>query len=250
MSDIHYLLKLIRSDNYNDRYEACEQLRVWPESLPPEAINALNLATHDSNADVADAARRALAFHTRVNSGKAQNETIISIADGFIKQQADTGIINISHPRREILLALIAYAASSVGLAILGFILMITDARFLFLLLVAAYLAYSAYRKFLGTQKNAIEINPQMKTIRIEAKKHRQVLFTDIKTVSAQPGEGIVLAGMAMIDIVLTLKSGERIIIASLSEDAVSVANKVEEIGDMVANAIGLKSEKEAENSL
>ena len=54
---------MLQSDNHNKRYDACEELRVLP-SLPPEALEALRLATNDPNPGVADAAQRALALHT------------------------------------------------------------------------------------------------------------------------------------------------------------------------------------------
>jgi hypothetical protein len=62
MSDIPALLRLLHDDNPNRRHDACEELRVTP-SIPEEAIAALQKATHDYNADVADAAKRALAIH-------------------------------------------------------------------------------------------------------------------------------------------------------------------------------------------
>jgi hypothetical protein len=63
MSDLQRLIDLLKSDNPNQRYDACEQLRVSRHSLSQAAIDALSSATHDSNLDVADAARRALALH-------------------------------------------------------------------------------------------------------------------------------------------------------------------------------------------
>ena len=63
MSDIKDLIELLKSDNPNKRYDACEELRVSQQPLPQEAIDALKIATNDSNPDVADAAQRALAVH-------------------------------------------------------------------------------------------------------------------------------------------------------------------------------------------
>lgn len=63
MSDIQRLIELLKSDNHNMRYDACEQLRVWRQPLPQEAIDALAETTNDANADVADAAQRALSLH-------------------------------------------------------------------------------------------------------------------------------------------------------------------------------------------
>lgn len=63
MPDIQHLIELLKSDNPNKQYDACEQLRVSPAPLPQEAIDALRLATKDTDPDVADAAQRALALH-------------------------------------------------------------------------------------------------------------------------------------------------------------------------------------------
>ena len=63
MSDIHSLIKMLQSENPNKRYDACEELRLLP-SLPPEALEALRLATNDPNPSVADAAQRAIALHS------------------------------------------------------------------------------------------------------------------------------------------------------------------------------------------
>ena len=64
MSDIQSLIKMLQSDNHNKRCDACEELRVLP-SLPPEALEALRLATNDPNPSVAAAAQWALALHDR-----------------------------------------------------------------------------------------------------------------------------------------------------------------------------------------
>ena len=61
---LHSLIKKLQSTDHNIRYDACEALRVSRQPLPWEAIDALQLTTNDSNLDVADAARRALALHT------------------------------------------------------------------------------------------------------------------------------------------------------------------------------------------
>jgi hypothetical protein len=63
MSDIQSLIKMLQSDNPNKRYDACEELRVSPHPLPLEATEALNVAMNDANANVADAAWRALSLH-------------------------------------------------------------------------------------------------------------------------------------------------------------------------------------------
>lgn len=63
MPDIQHLIGLLKSDNPNKRYDACEQLRVSPVPLTEEAIDALRSATNDIDPDVADAAQRALVLH-------------------------------------------------------------------------------------------------------------------------------------------------------------------------------------------
>jgi len=68
MSDIQYFIKMLQSDNPNTRYDACEELRVSQQQLPQEAIEALSIVMGDSNPDVADAARRALALHTQTSA--------------------------------------------------------------------------------------------------------------------------------------------------------------------------------------
>ena len=64
MPEIPHLIKMLQDENHNNRFEACEELRVSTPPLPQEAIDALIIATSDTDPDVADAARRALALHT------------------------------------------------------------------------------------------------------------------------------------------------------------------------------------------
>jgi len=63
MPDIPHLMELLKSGNPNQRYDACEQLRVSRQPLSQDVIDALSATTSDANPDVADAARRALALH-------------------------------------------------------------------------------------------------------------------------------------------------------------------------------------------
>src|SRR3990172_8479132 len=56
-------LEMLKSIDPLDRYEACEELRV-ADSLSPQAVEALRRATAEPDAEVADAARRALAIHS------------------------------------------------------------------------------------------------------------------------------------------------------------------------------------------
>jgi hypothetical protein len=73
MSDIHSLIKLLQSDNANERRAACKELRVSP-SLPDEALQALRVATQDKNPGVAEAAQRALATHAQQSSADLAGE--------------------------------------------------------------------------------------------------------------------------------------------------------------------------------
>ncbi len=63
MSDVQRLIIMLQSKNSNERYDACEELRV-SSLLPPEALEALRSVTNDTNPDVADAARRAIELHS------------------------------------------------------------------------------------------------------------------------------------------------------------------------------------------
>ena len=75
MSNIQDLLKMLQSDNANTRYDACEQLRVMP-SISENALAALRNATRDTNADVADAATRALAVHGAMPTPSPQEANV------------------------------------------------------------------------------------------------------------------------------------------------------------------------------
>lgn len=61
--NIQKLLVQLKSDNANERYKACEELRGLPE-IPDFALETLKEALDDSNPDVRDAAQRALAMHS------------------------------------------------------------------------------------------------------------------------------------------------------------------------------------------
>jgi len=70
MDDQHKLLVKVQkqliqlqSNDPNQRYTACEELRLLP-SLPDHALDALRETTNDPNRDVADAAGRAYDLHT------------------------------------------------------------------------------------------------------------------------------------------------------------------------------------------
>lgn len=63
MDRIARLVEQLHSPKKDDRYEACEWLRVAP-SLPQTALEALEQATHDPDKLVADAATQAIAVHT------------------------------------------------------------------------------------------------------------------------------------------------------------------------------------------
>ena len=63
MSDETKLLVKLKNSNPSTRYEACEELRI-SGSISPVAIAALQAAMNDTDADVADAAKRAYDTHS------------------------------------------------------------------------------------------------------------------------------------------------------------------------------------------
>lgn len=87
MPEISYLIKMLQDENHNNRFEACEELRVSKPPLPQEAIDALIIATKDSDPDVADAARRALALNTSnpIWMTSVHTETPSTVSDKFYK---------------------------------------------------------------------------------------------------------------------------------------------------------------------
>lgn len=97
MADIQSLIKMLQSDNPNQRYDACEALRVSPHPLPLEATEALNVAINDANTDVADAARRALSLHILTNKEKEQKQaldkTITNKESSLAKQSRNLGVV-------------------------------------------------------------------------------------------------------------------------------------------------------------
>jgi hypothetical protein len=106
MSDIQRLIELLKSNNPNQRYDACEQLRVSRQPLSQDAIDALSFATSDSNLDVADAARRALALHAQISNAPKQSEEPTS---------SDERGKNVTIDRRALRTEIL-----SIGLGILG----------------------------------------------------------------------------------------------------------------------------------
>lgn len=87
MSEITHYIKMLQDKDHNKRYEACEQLRIWSSTLPQEAIEALTIATNDTDPDVADAAIRALALHSPNTHTFQKAET--STAQAIIPQHLD-----------------------------------------------------------------------------------------------------------------------------------------------------------------
>ena len=68
---IKNLINMLQSKNHYERYDACELLRVSP-SLSLEALDALRLTTNDENLDVADAARRAIKHHSKIERSQLE----------------------------------------------------------------------------------------------------------------------------------------------------------------------------------
>ena len=73
MSDIQGSIKMLQSNNPIKRYDACQELRLSRQPLPQEAIIALNIATKDSNSDVADASQQVLGIQSQFDE-QEQNE--------------------------------------------------------------------------------------------------------------------------------------------------------------------------------
>jgi hypothetical protein len=108
MPDIESLIQQLQGNNPNKRYDACEELRVMVlhQSLPQEAIDALNSATNDSNGDVAEAAQRALALHAQISNTPKQSEELAG---------SDERGKNVTIDRRALRTEIL-----SIGLGILG----------------------------------------------------------------------------------------------------------------------------------
>lgn len=72
--NIEKLIEMLKSPEASIRYEACEDLHVRP-ALTSDALNALVHTLNDPDADVADAAQRALAFHApKLEPDRAKSE--------------------------------------------------------------------------------------------------------------------------------------------------------------------------------
>jgi len=69
----------LQNPKISTRYDACESLRV-ATTIPPEAIKALQNAINDPNAEVADAANRALSIH--LSSETTQKKQDVNMNDG------------------------------------------------------------------------------------------------------------------------------------------------------------------------
>lgn len=107
MLDTKQLITMLQSDNPNKRHEACELLRVAPQPLPQEAINALRNATNDKSAKISEAAQRAFAVHTSIKGGEAipniQAEVLIALENMRVEKTT-------SQSRRKMLgLSLLAF---------------------------------------------------------------------------------------------------------------------------------------------
>jgi hypothetical protein len=86
---IEDLLKMLQSPKADQRYEACEELRVMPD-IPEEAKTALKSLLTDPDPDVADSARRALKIHTEQALNPSSEDTI-DYSKGIPFQPEDDG---------------------------------------------------------------------------------------------------------------------------------------------------------------
>jgi hypothetical protein len=114
MSNIDRFLEMLQSNDPNQRYDACEQLRI-ASSIPEEALNALRKVTQDSNLDVANAARRALALHISPSSENAHSPI-------EMPNTADTSSSTIQAPSEK--QSFNRWIAFGVGIGILGLLLL------------------------------------------------------------------------------------------------------------------------------
>jgi hypothetical protein len=89
MDSINFQIERLKSPDKNVRYDACEELRV-ALVITQEALDALEQATHDLDPDVADAAKRALTFHTQVDHPVPTNtysDSLTALKDAIKAEQ-------------------------------------------------------------------------------------------------------------------------------------------------------------------
>ena len=86
---IQHLIKMLKSNNQNERLVACKELMDARHPLPKEAIDALNSATNDLNSEVAGAAQQALAFHAQVEKEQKEKVNVIEQDNTKRKQSSD-----------------------------------------------------------------------------------------------------------------------------------------------------------------
>lgn len=67
MINVQEVIKLLKSSDANERYDACLQLMNL-SPMPPEALEALQLATKDDDAAVSNAAQKIIKLHTAAPS--------------------------------------------------------------------------------------------------------------------------------------------------------------------------------------
>ncbi len=63
MTNVQEVIKLLKSSDANERYDACLQLTNL-SPMPPEALEALQVATKDDDAAVSNAAQKIIKLHT------------------------------------------------------------------------------------------------------------------------------------------------------------------------------------------
>lgn len=117
MADFQRLIKMLQSKNPDERFEACEKLRVATE-IPPEALEALRSAASDTNLDVADAAQRAIKLHsTGINLLQEEENSLI------VEQEEKVENIN----RKGVIFGILGALIGAVPVSILKTIIAFSD---------------------------------------------------------------------------------------------------------------------------
>jgi hypothetical protein len=138
--DVSKLLAKLKHKRASVRYEACEELRV-SSSLPANAIQALEAAAQDPDADVAKAARNALAIHPAPTQPPVTEHTEVAGA---------TVVSGTQHPAPSSVLAAMGKHALSVLAGML-------TALSAFILIFLAFASSAGANAFIGAATWAVE---------------------------------------------------------------------------------------------
>ncbi len=73
MDKVEHLVQQLESPSKDERYEACQSLKVT-SCLPPEALKALEAHTNDPDKQVAEAARQAIAIQSQTDKAAIEEK--------------------------------------------------------------------------------------------------------------------------------------------------------------------------------